>query len=137
MKSIIIMLAMIALCDQAAHAQVAVIVNKSVGAASLSAAQCGAIFSLDNKTWPNGDKVVVFDSKNSTTKGKFFGFIGKTDGELKKIWMRVQLSGGGKAPESLGSDEEIVAKVASTPGAIGYVGASAAGGSVKVVTTVP
>ena len=137
MKSFIILCAMIVLCDYAANAQVAVIVNKSVGAATLTSAQCAAIYSLDNKTWPNGDKVIVFDSKNATTKGKFFGFIGKTDAELKKIWMRVQLSGGGKAPEGLSSDDEIVAKVASTPGAIGYVGASAAGSSVKVVATVP
>ncbi len=137
MKSFIILLAVIALCEYTANAQVAVIVNKSVGASSLTSAQCAAIYSLDNKTWPNGDKVVVFDSKNSTTKAKFFGFIGKTDAELKKIWMRVQLSGGGKAPEGLASDEEIVGKVASTPGAIGYVGAAAAGGNVKVVVTVP
>lgn len=109
MKSFIMLLVATALCASVASAQVAVIVNKSVGAASLTSAQCAAIYSLDNKTWPNGDKVVVFDSKNSTTKNKFFTFIGKTDAELKKIWMRVQLSGGGKAPEGLASDEDIVA----------------------------
>jgi len=137
MKSFMLLLVVITLGAHTANAQVAVIVNKSVGASALTAAQCAAIYSLDTKTWPDGDKVVVFDSKNAPAKAKFFGFLGKTDTEFKKIWMRVQLSGGGKAPEGLSSDDEIVAKVATTPGAIGYVGAASVGASVKVVTTVP
>jgi len=51
--------------------------------------------------------------------------------------MRVQLSGNGKAPEALGSDDEVLEKVGATPGAIGFVSAGKVKGNVKVVVTIP
>lgn len=136
MKTLLIYFAVSVCCAFAANAQVAIIVNKSVGVGTLSIAQISAIYSLDAKTWPTGEKVVVYTSWNTTARDKFYDSIQKSDLELKKIWMRVMLSGNGKAPEVLGSDDDVLAKVASTPGAIGYVNAENAKSIVKVVSMI-
>jgi len=47
--------------------------------------------------------------------------------------MKKQLTGEAKAPETIGSDEDVIKKVASTPGSIGYVKASSVTGEVKVL----
>ncbi len=137
MKSSFVMLMLLVLGSAAVHAQVAVIANKAVGTDALTAAQATSIYVLDSKSWPSGEKVVVFDSKVAGVREKFYGFIGKTESDLKKTWMRVQLSGNGKAPEALGSDDEVLEKVGATPGAIGFVSAGKVKGNVKVVVTIP
>ena len=74
----------------------------------------------------------MFD--NSTdAKAAFYSGITKDQLSLKKIWMKKQLTGEAKAPETVGSDEDVVKKVSSTPGAIGYVKSSAVTGDVKVL----
>lgn len=120
------------------QAQVAVIVNKSVPAASLSASQVSDLYALNTKQWGNGSKVVVFDLKtDGDVKSKFYGFLGKSSGDLKKIWMRLKLTGEAEPPTALASDDEILAKVASTPGAIGFVSADKVNDKVKVVAKIP
>ncbi len=123
------------------QAQVAVIVNKSVPAGSMSASQISDLYALNTKQWGNGSKVVVFDLKtDGDVKSKFYGFLGNSSGDLKKIWMRLKLTGEGEPPTALSSDDEILAKVASTPGAIGFVNVSSltaeAKSKVKVVLLV-
>ncbi len=135
-KKLLLSAIVLMLYTASSYAQVAVIVNKSVSASSLSAAKLLDIYSLSTKDW-GGSKVVVYDRKSDDdTKSKFYNYVGKPAAEMKKVWMRVQLAGEGKAPEALASDDEIVKKVASTPGAIGYVSADKVTGDVKVVATI-
>lgn len=137
MKQIVLVGALLSLFVNQAHAQVAVIAHKGVSAASVSAATVSDIYSLSTKDWKDGSAVVVFDQRiEGGTRTKFYDFISKSPIELKKIWMRVQLSGEGKAPGVVSSDEEMVQKVASTPGSIGYVAASKVSGEVKVLATI-
>ena len=132
-----ILVAVFIICAAAAQAQVAVIVHKSVPVNSLAASKLLDIYSMSTKDWGNGSKIVVIDKKSDDdAKSKFYSYIGKPAAEMKKIWMRVQLSGEGKAPEALATDDDIVKKVASTPGAIGYVSADKVTGDVKVVATI-
>lgn len=138
MKKKIFFIAAIALiCAVNVQAQVAVIVNKSVSVSSVNANKLSDLYSLSVKTWDNGTKVVVFDRKSDDdTKTSFYSFIGKSSSAMKKVWMRVQLSGEGTAPDLLGSDDDVLKKVASTPGAIGYVSADKVTADVKVVATI-
>jgi ABC-type phosphate transport system substrate-binding protein len=117
--------------------QVVVIVNKSVKVSSLSSSAITSIYKLDKKAWDDGKKIVVFDSKESGTKEKFYSFIGQSQVEIKKIWMKSQLTGEGKAPESLANSDDIVSKVGSTPGAIGFADKSKITDNVKIVATIP
>jgi hypothetical protein len=78
------------------------------------------IYTLETQKSENGVTLVVFDLKVEP-KDQFYTALGKTGTELKKIWMKMQLSGDGKAPTTVVSEEEMVSKVASVPGAVGYV----------------
>jgi len=70
--------------------------------------------------WSDGTNIIVLVHKDKSVQKKFFEFIDVTDVmNIKKQWMRFQLSGEGKAPETV-DDYEMLKKVASTPGAIGY-----------------
>lgn len=114
-------------------AQVSVIAHKQTEASSLTLSQVAAFYTLDAKSWPSGAKVTVFDSRNERARSVFYAGIGKSDVEIKKIWMRMQLSGNGKAPEAIASDAEVIAKVSSTPGAVGFINAASATDAVKVL----
>lgn len=118
-------------------AQVAVIANKSVADSKITVSKAAEIYLLKSKTWSDGKGVVPFTLKtDNDASSKFFGAVGKSSMELKKVWMKLQLTGEGQAPEGLGSEDEILSKVASTPGAIGFVSASKVNDNVKVLLTI-
>lgn len=118
------------------YAQVAVIANKSVSESSISSAKLQEIYSLKTKTWGNGKSIVLFTIKDDNTSNKCFGSFGKSYADMKKVWMKLQLTGEGQAPEAVGSADEVLNKVASTPGAIGYIDASKVNDKVKVLFTI-
>ena len=113
------------------NAQVSVIANKSVDE-SVDKAKIGNIYSLTTTKWADGSKIVVFDNSGDS-KTAFYSGIGKDQMSIKKEWMKKQLTGEAKAPETIGSDDDIVKKVASTPGAVSFVKSSSVNGTVKVL----
>lgn len=133
----IYMMALVLILSACSYAQVAVIANKSVADGSVSTSKVADIYSLRAKTWSNGQAVVLFTYKSdNNVTGPFFSALGKSSSDMKKAWMKIQLTGEGQAPEALGSEEEIINKVASTPGAIGFVSAGKVNDKVKVINTI-
>jgi hypothetical protein len=116
-----------------ANAQIAVIANKNVDLTISANTQALDIFTLDVQKSKTNVPLVIFDLKSGDSKDKFVLALGKTTTELKKIWMKAQLSGEGKAPESLDGEDAMLAKVASTPGAVGYIGQAKVTDAVKVL----
>ncbi|MFZ4619282.1 MAG: hypothetical protein ACOYNS_01885 [Bacteroidota bacterium] len=116
-------------------AQISVIAHKSVSEASVSVSKVSSIFSLVETKWSDGSKIIVFDQNGDAKKG-FYAGIGKDPQSIKKEWMKKQLTGEAKAPETVASDADVIAKVSSTPGSIGYVNSSNVGGGVKVITEI-
>ena len=136
MKYLLLTLFTFALFAGTANAQIAVIANKNVDLVVNTNTQATDIFTLEVQKSKNNVPLVVFDLKAGDVKEKFYAAIGKTSTELKKIWMKAQLAGEGKAPESLGDEDAMLAKVAATPGAVGYVSQAKATGDVKVLFVV-
>jgi ABC-type phosphate transport system substrate-binding protein len=133
-KYIVLALVMATACS---YAQVAVIAHKSVSESSINNSKLADIYSLKAKSWSNGSAIVRVTLKSDDgTSAKFFGAIGKSLADMKKVWMKLQLTGEGQAPEAMGSEDEVVNKVASTPGAIGYVSAGKVNDKVKVLMTI-
>ncbi len=123
---------LLALCV-GAQGQVVVIVNKSVAVSSVDKNQVANVYLLDTKEL-GGVKLVVFDLKESTpTKIKFYAAIGQSPAALRKEWLKAKLTGGGTPPTAVLLEEDVVAKVAATPGAIAYVSAEKVNSSVKVI----
>lgn len=135
MKRLIIVLFLIFIVES--FAQVSVIVNKSVPETSINSSKLSGIYSLSQVKWSDGSKIVVYEqSSDNDQKAKFYQFISKEPQALKKEWLKKQFSGEAKAPESLSSDEDVLKKVASTPGAIGYVKSSSVNSTVKVLVEI-
>ncbi len=133
MKKLLFLFAII-LFTVVVNAQVSVIANKSV-TESINLSDVVNIYSLTQTKWSDGKKIVVFD--NSTDiKDAFYSGIGKDLLSLKKVWLKKQLTGEAKAPETFGSDEDIIAKINSTPGAIGFVKSSSVSGKAKVLVEI-
>ncbi len=128
----ILLIALVSCIALNAYGQVSVIANKSVSESTVSPAKLSSIYLLETTTWSNGKKIVVFDN-SSDVKKLFYDMIGKDQMNIRKEWMKKQLTGEARAPETLSSDEEVLKKVAATPGAIGYVKSSSVTGDVKVV----
>lgn len=131
MKNFIIIIVAVVFILIPVNAQVSVIANKSVNE-TVNAPKVANIYSLTLTKWSSGSKIVVFDN-NSDIKTNFYKEIGKDQMSLKKEWMKKQLTGEAKAPEALGSDDEVISKVSSTPGAIGFVKSSSVNANVKVL----
>ncbi len=85
--------------------------------------------------WPDGSAIRVFVLPDdaplhiafSKEKLNVFPY------QLRSAWDRMVFSGTGQAPETVNSLEEMQAKVANTPGAIGYLPKSKIGGKVNVL----
>jgi hypothetical protein len=118
-------------------AQVAIIAHKAVPDDTLSQAQLLDFYSGEIKSWSNKVRVVVFDLKPAgEAKEAFYKLLGKTSSRMKSIWLKKLLMGEGDPPEALASEEEVLKRVASTPGAIGFVSKAKATPEVRIIVIV-
>lgn len=132
MKKIVLFLSIFCLYLNIANAQIAVIANKSIKE-KINLSALTSIFQLD-QTELGGSKIVVFDlSEESGLKQAFYNALGKSNSEYKKIWMKKKLTGNGTPPKLVANEDEMLSKVASTPGAIGFISASKVNSSVNVI----
>jgi ABC-type phosphate transport system substrate-binding protein len=133
MKRTVFLLALLLIAACTTPAQVAIIANNSVPANSIDMQTLARIYKLEQTKWPNGNTIHVFALKRGTASvAMFHEFIGIDPLYLKKLWLRIQLTGEGQAPMIVGEDE-IVDRVAETPGSIGFVQADRVTESVKVL----
>lgn len=61
------------------------------------------------------------------------GVLNKPGAELVTYWSRLIFTGKAKAPTEVDSDADVKAKLAASPGAIGYISDGAVDASVKVL----
>jgi TonB family protein len=117
----------------AVAADVKVIANPSVKADSISTHELKSLY-LEEKSSLNGTHVEPVIGKRGPAHEAFLrDYLGQTDDELQKYYQTLVFTGKGLMPKTVGSDAEVVAYVAKTRGAIGYVGASASMAGVKTL----
>jgi len=122
----------------ALSAEVAVIVHPSVPVREINRTQLLDLYSGDVKEWRNGAPIIVLDLKpKSGIKDAFYSYLGKSSSRMKSIWMKNLLSGEGDPPQAQASETEILQKVASTPGAIGYIDRSLVTDAVVEIVIIP
>ncbi len=115
-------------------ADVSVIVNPSNNS-ELSKSAISKIYLGKTKTFPNGDKVLALNLKSSNNVRNNFQqeILGKSTAQVKAYWSKLIFTGKGKPLKELATEEDILAMVASTPNAIGYIDSSKVNDTVKVV----
>lgn len=121
-----------------AQVQVAVIVHPDVPLETIDRSDLLDYYIGDAKSWPNDFPAVVLDLEpKGEVKDAFYKFLGKSTSRMKSIWMRNMLTGKGEPPEALESEAALLEKVASTPGAIGFVSPAIADSNVvKILRTI-
>ena len=118
-----------------ADGQYEIVTYPGVSEKALSVNSLRSIFSMHLKTWSNGTKIRVFvlpdddHLHQSVSKEKLNVF----PYQLRSTWDRLVFSGTGQAPIKVNSSEEMFTKVASTPGAIGYLWRANINENVKVL----
>jgi hypothetical protein len=111
-----------------------VIVNPSVGASSVSADELKGVFLATKTSLADGSHVEPVLEKGGATHDAFLKeYLGKTDAALQTYYRSLVFTGKASMPKALGADAEVVAYVAKTKGAIGYVSAGASTAGVKTL----
>ena len=105
-----------------AQSQINVIAHGSVPVDTLDKKELLQLFSGTKEYWKDGNPVVIMDlSINGRIRDSFYAFLGKPSSRMRSIWLKRKLTGEGELPQSIDSEEELIEKVASTEGAIGFV----------------
>jgi hypothetical protein len=115
-------------------ADVKVVANSSVGASSVSSEELKGVFLATKSALADGSRVEPVLAKGGAAHDAFLKeYLGKTDAALQTYYRSLVFTGKASMPKTLTSDAEVVAYVAKTKGAIGYVSAAAAVAGVKTL----
>jgi len=118
----------------AVSAEVAVIVHPSNNSA-VDEAVISKLYLGKDKSFADGSAAVpmALPEANATTESFNEKVLKKSNSQLKAYWSKLIFTGKGTPPKEVGSDDELVALIASNPNFIGYVDASKVTDKVKVV----
>ena len=115
-------------------ADVKVIANSSVGASSLSMDELKGVFLATKSSLSDGSHVEPVLEKGGPAHEAFLKeYVGKTDSAFETYYRSLVFTGKASMPKTTASDADMVAYVAKTKGAIGYVSAGAATAGVKTL----
>lgn len=117
------LLILLAACQAVPGWAVDVIANKNVAQNALTLASARAIFGMRQVKWPDGTPIRVFvlPDEHATHGAVCKEKLNLFPYQLRQSWDRQVYSGMAQAPIEVASEEELLNKVATTSGAIGYV----------------
>ncbi|WP_262927230.1 substrate-binding domain-containing protein [Phytohalomonas tamaricis] len=123
---LILAIALLVACPLASSATdvpIVLIANPNVPIDSLTRETIRAIFAMRQRTLPDGQAVHVFVLPDESRVHARFAkeYLGVYPHQLRLSWDRVVFSGTGQAPNHVDSQAEMVERVATTPGGIGYI----------------
>ena len=115
--------------------QYQVIINPEVKEEAVTANVLRAIFSMRLKTWSDGKLIRVYVLPDDHELHQIFSkeTLNVFPYQLRATWDRLVFSGTGQAPTTVSSNEEMLQKIASTPGSIGYAKTSLINDDVHVL----
>jgi len=102
---------------------VELITHTEVTVQTLSVNTARSLFGMRKLSWPDGSPVRVFvmPEQSPLHVGFCREILNIYPYQLQQSWSRLVYSGTGQAPVQVASEQEMLDKVAATPGAIGYV----------------
>lgn len=105
-----------------------VVVNAGVAQQQIPRSFLRGMFGMRLRAWSDGTPVTVFVLPDDNGAHAQFctDVLQMFPYQLRQNWDRLIYSGTGQPPLSVNSEEELLRRVAATPGAIGYIGSRAA-----------
>ena len=129
---------LILLSASALAGDVRIIANPSVTADAISAQEIKSVFLEQRNSLQDGTHVEPVLSRGGPAHATFLkNYLGQNDGALQNYYRALVFTGKGSMPKTLHTDEEVVAYIAKTRGAIGYVGATVTLDGVKTLAVYP
>ena len=117
---------------------VKIIANPSIKAEGISASELKSVFLKERNSLRDGTRVEPVLLKEGPAHEAFLkDYLGKTDEALQTSYSTLVFTGKGLMPKTLHSDDDVVAYVAKTRGAIGYVSSNVAMDGVKTLAVYP
>ena len=134
-RTLLTALALLALAPLALAQGYTVVAHPSTPATSLGKSDVARLFLKKVTSWSDGTKVVPVDlDRTSSTRRAFSMDVHRKDpNAIAAYWQKQIFSGRGVPPVVKNSDAQVLEFVRSTPGAVGYVSASASTAGVKTI----
>lgn len=106
-----------------ARAETVVILNAEQSASETSSSSLLRIYAMKKRYWSSGDSIRVFVLPNNSDSHREFvnQYLKMQPHQLNRLWHKLVFSGTGGKPEVVESAQDMLRRVESTPGAIGYV----------------
>jgi TonB family protein len=122
-----------------AHARdIKVIANSNVKSEEISERDLKSIFLEETRWFGDGFHAEPVIERDGPVHEAFLReYIGKSADDLASFYRALVFTGRGSMPRELASDAEVVAYIARTKGAIGYVGSDANTYGVKTLSVIP
>jgi ABC-type phosphate transport system substrate-binding protein len=118
-----------------AGASPVIIANKNLEKEKLDAATVKSVFLGKKVAWDTGGRVMLAVLRNGSVADDFLkSSVDMNTSGFNNLWRRLAMTGGGTAPKSFESEEELRKYVAETPGAVGFVDSANVDASVVVLT---
>ena len=130
---LIALVSMFALSATTAMSEETAIVNPASAITNLSDDDLKDYYLGKKASWPDGSKVVVVVLDDGPSHDSLMKKLGKSSSQFTTGWKKLVFTGKGAMPEQVKTEDQLVAFVAKTPGAIGYVDAAKAKEGVKAV----
>ena len=115
----------LAAASPASAADFKIVANPSVKVSDISSDALKDVFLGTRISLPGSGMVEPVLAKAGAAHEAFLKDLGKTDSALSAYYRRLVFTGKASMPKICGSDAEVIAYVARTKGAIGYVSAEA------------
>lgn len=98
------------------------IANMGLAKGNLSRNEARLFFTMRLQYWSDNQPVKVFVLPDDHALHGAFSkaILGLFPYQLRRVWDRQLFSGTGQVPVTVGNEDEMLRRVASTPGAIGY-----------------
>jgi ABC-type phosphate transport system substrate-binding protein len=115
------------LCLTGAQAAEKTIANANVAETAIAAKDLKSIYLGKESKWADGSRVVIVILGESELSDAYLKTAaGMSYGQFDKYWKKQVFTGKGKMPDKFDTEAELIAFMAKTPGAIGYVSEEAA-----------
>lgn len=127
---------LVSLASAPAAADLALIAHPGTADDRLSLNVARRMFSMQLSHWPDGTPVRVFVLPDNTPQHRAFAkdLLRLFPRQLRRVWDRQLYSGTGQVPDTVGSEREMMRRVAETPGAVGYISSENLDETVRILS---
>jgi ABC-type phosphate transport system substrate-binding protein len=126
-----------ALAATCSWGDIAVIVNPANPLKQISIQQVAEFYLGQARTFSNGEYALIFDHpRDAPLREKFFAAVtGMSPQQVNAYWSRLMFTGQVQPPQPLPNERAVLDIVRRNTGAIGYIKASEADATVRVLLT--